>query len=428
MKSKKEYRRVEKEIWKDIPGYSGRYKVSNYGRIRSFVKGRDKSHLMMTKIDRYGYEEVSLTRVDGKKVSRTVHRIVAETFLEKGDETTNTVNHKNGVKVDNRLKNLEWVTVSENQIHAVENLLSLNTHPIFVLDITTGESKRYRSVKSFAKEIGLSRNVVVSLIKYSSLNPILDKYVVKVTGEVKMEESANTRNDGRKVYFFDRLLREERVYESFSLLSLDTGLRSSTSLYKEGSSDILGFSFSHDRNLIKKEPVENPLTVLKERVEYFLNKKRKVKDIDFFVYDYRTGKEYEFVGYEKLLSFINSRHGIRAVRKGFLSSKVYQLRNGESKSNTFLAGGLGITIDKKPEIWDVVTESDLLCSEQQIQLGTIAFKVTVGEKTNILFGSEAVVEALKEAGVTGFTKNVVNTTESFEKDGVSYIKLRKKYF
>lgn len=428
MKSKKEYRRAEREIWEDIPGYSGRYKVSNYGRIKSFVKDRDKGQLMMTKIDRYGYEEISLSQVDGKRISRTVHRLVAETFLKKRDEAANTVNHKNGVKIDNRLENLEWVTVSENQIHAVENLLSLNTHPIFVLDITNGESKRYRSIKSFAKEIGLSRNVVVSLIKYSNLNPILDKYVVKVTGEVKMEESVNTRNDGRKVYLFDRILGEERVYESFSLLSLDTGIRSSTSLYKEGSSEIVGFSFSHDRNLINREPLDNPLIVLKERVEYLLNKKRKVKDIDFFVYDYRTGKEYEFVGYDKLLSFINSRYGFKEVRKGFLTSKVYQIRTGESKSNTFLAGGLGIAIDKKPEVWDVVTESDLLCSERQIQLGTIAFKVTVGEKTFILFGSEAVVDVLREAGVTGFTKSIVNTTESLERGEVSYIKLRKKYF
>ena len=65
-----------------------------------------------------GYQFVCLV-VDGGRLQRYVHRLVAIAFL---DDQKEYVNHKNGIKTDNRVENLEWVTPTENMVHSVHVL------------------------------------------------------------------------------------------------------------------------------------------------------------------------------------------------------------------------------------------------------------------------------------------------------------------
>lgn len=109
------------EIWKPIVGINDKYEVSNLGRVRSLGY---KTPLIF-KPRFYLRSEYLLVRltVDGKRKYFSIHRLVAEAFIPNPDNKP-CVNHINGIKTDNRVKNLEWVTRSENQYHALKNGLA----------------------------------------------------------------------------------------------------------------------------------------------------------------------------------------------------------------------------------------------------------------------------------------------------------------
>ena len=104
---------MEEEIWKDIEEFPS-YQASDLGRIRNKNTGFIKN----VYYDNDGYVKVTLVK-NKRSYRKTVHRLVAEAFLG-GEHPGLQVNHKNGIKDDNRLINLEWVTGSENVKHAYD--------------------------------------------------------------------------------------------------------------------------------------------------------------------------------------------------------------------------------------------------------------------------------------------------------------------
>jgi len=115
-----------KETWKKIPGFSY-YQASSLGRLKTFNwKNAGREKIMKPALDNGGYLRTMLKRdTDGKFCTIKVHRIIAGTFIA-NPEGKATVNHKNGIKSDNRVSNLEWATQSENNKHAFKNFLSTN--------------------------------------------------------------------------------------------------------------------------------------------------------------------------------------------------------------------------------------------------------------------------------------------------------------
>lgn len=142
---------MEGEEWKPI-NRCPKYLVSNMGRIANAETARIKK----TQLNSNGYEIVVLN-VGGGRHIHSVHRLVAEAFLD-GDGTGLDVNHKFGDKTDNRASMLEWNTRSENIRHAFDVLNKDPGHRTRIRCVETG--KEYGSVIQCARDMGCDRGEI----------------------------------------------------------------------------------------------------------------------------------------------------------------------------------------------------------------------------------------------------------------------------
>jgi NUMOD4 motif/HNH endonuclease len=129
------------EIWKDIEGYEKFYEVSNLGRVRSFdrlVKTENPNiahpsvrtvhSQILAPSNRAGYPRLCLCK-EGQKKYFYVHRLVATAFIP-NPENKPQVNHINGIKANNNVENLEWLTARDNQIHAYKTGLNISPRSV----------------------------------------------------------------------------------------------------------------------------------------------------------------------------------------------------------------------------------------------------------------------------------------------------------
>jgi hypothetical protein len=107
------------EIWKDIPGFEGKYQASNLGQIKSLLTTRRHGQkntlpIILKQVINNNYKRVKLST---KLVF--VHRMVAKAFID-NPEHKPQVNHIDGNRLNNNVENLEWCTCKENIDHAVK--------------------------------------------------------------------------------------------------------------------------------------------------------------------------------------------------------------------------------------------------------------------------------------------------------------------
>ena len=101
------------EHWKDIKGFEGLYQVSDFGRVKSLnYNHTNESRILKTRKQKNGYLLAHLNK-KGKTYFFLVHRLVAEAFIP-NPLNLPQINHKNEVKDDNQVENLEWMSPKEN--------------------------------------------------------------------------------------------------------------------------------------------------------------------------------------------------------------------------------------------------------------------------------------------------------------------------
>ena len=114
------------EQWKEVKGFGGMYSVSNTGEVMShqrFAEGINRLlfNRILKKLKKgSGYLGVTLSK-NNKQYQKSIHRLVAENFIP-NPKNKPQVNHKDGDKHNNNVDNLQWVTVSENTLHAYREL------------------------------------------------------------------------------------------------------------------------------------------------------------------------------------------------------------------------------------------------------------------------------------------------------------------
>ena len=152
---------LEKEIWKDIKGFEGLYRVSNLGRVKSLKRPYGlKEKILKPEILNNGYYQVCLCKQSVKKHYR-VHRLVWSAFNGPIPENMQ-VNHINEIKTDNRLSNLNLMTCKENINFGTGIKRRAKKLSKVVLQFTLEDIliKEYPSTKQVERETGfLQQNI-----------------------------------------------------------------------------------------------------------------------------------------------------------------------------------------------------------------------------------------------------------------------------
>lgn len=158
--------------WNIKEGFSN-YKISNFGEILSLNRkikdsiGREqtkKGVKLKPKIDKDGYLNVTLYDDNSKPHYFSVHRLVAELFIDNPNNLP-SVNHIDGNKKNNKYSNLEWCSVKENNRHAINTGLINTNKPIIQLDLKGNYVNEFYSTREAEAYTGIDNSGISKVCK-----------------------------------------------------------------------------------------------------------------------------------------------------------------------------------------------------------------------------------------------------------------------
>lgn len=152
------------ERWIVIPAFNGRYFISDIGRVKN-----SNGRILTPQVAGNGYLQIHLV---GSSRRYFIHRLVAEAFIP-NPLNKEQVNHKKGVKNDNRLSELEWVTPKENYNHSIEMGLSVKRNNCKltkeqVLEIRKRNRSQIGDTAKIAREYGVLGSTISDIFNYKT--------------------------------------------------------------------------------------------------------------------------------------------------------------------------------------------------------------------------------------------------------------------
>lgn len=159
------------EIWKEVEEFNGAYLISNKGRLKSVKRGikwngtirHQEDKIMSQVINKSGYIEYQIT-YNGKHYSRKAHRLVAMAFIPNIDNKP-FINHKDGIKTNNNVNNLEWCTNRENVQHAYNNELIHKAKAILQFTKDGKFLRRWKNSSEITRELGIGKTTIHAACK-----------------------------------------------------------------------------------------------------------------------------------------------------------------------------------------------------------------------------------------------------------------------
>lgn len=164
---------METEIWRALPGGPG-VEVSTFGKVRTldrvtsnedrtwFTKGR----VLKQHDNGKGYLQVSVS-IDGKWVTKKVHRLVAQTFIQNPNNWPE-VNHKDNDRTNNRVENLEFCTHSYNMAYRDKygkSSAEVLGCPVYAVNLDTMEISKFESQRAAGRALGINQANITKVVK-----------------------------------------------------------------------------------------------------------------------------------------------------------------------------------------------------------------------------------------------------------------------
>lgn len=149
------------ETWKPIEGYEGLYEVSDQGRVKRLWYGKEK--ILKPQKNTCGYLHVGLHK-DGHGKTVLIHRLVAEAFIP-NPNNLETINHKDEVKTNNTVDNLEWMSKRDNDNYGTRNkrVGEALSKQVQMFDKKTGELlATFPSTREAERVTGISQSNISS--------------------------------------------------------------------------------------------------------------------------------------------------------------------------------------------------------------------------------------------------------------------------
>ena len=174
--------------WKKFRDFD--YLVSDDGLVKRIKTGK-----IIKQHENYGYKIVCLSN-NGKHYYFRVHRIIGELFLP---ITGKVINHKNGIRNDNRLENLEWCTQSYNVKHSYDILnrtrIKSDVNSVYMYDTDYTFIKEYKSLSECSKKTGFSKGNISQCCNKKGYRKTVNGYIFEygIVNRFKKKNYVNNR-------------------------------------------------------------------------------------------------------------------------------------------------------------------------------------------------------------------------------------------